>query len=43
LLFNRTLMVFQVVVGPVTAEISAGGARASSTAANLKPPSGSKR
>ena len=43
LVLNRTLKVFQEEVGPVTAEISAGGARASATAANLKPPSSSKR
>ncbi len=42
LVLNRTLKVFQEEVGPVAAEIAAGGGRASSTASNLKPPTISK-
>ena len=43
LVLGRTLRVFQEEVGPASAEIAAGGARASSTASNLKPPTGSRR
>lgn len=42
LVLNRTLKVFQEEVAPVAAEIAAGGSRASSTAANLKPPTASR-
>jgi len=40
---NRTLKFFQEEVAPVSAEIAAGGARASSRASNLKPPTSSRR
>ena len=43
LVLNRTLKVFQEEVGPVATEIAAAGERASSTASNLKPRTGSRR
>jgi hypothetical protein len=43
MVLNRTLKVFQEEEIGSAAEIAAGGARASFTAANLKPSTGSRR